>query len=111
MLSDAISLRWSFPDHEDDKIFYSGFKVLYRPLNHGIERLLIVEGNEKRSCFLSPLRPDTKYQVTVVPFSVQGNGQVSLPVTMTTLDSGKCETRGRVCLLSVHVYVHIFFLS
>ena len=91
VLSDAISLRWSLPEHteHEDEFFYQGYRVLYRPINIGSERFFTVEGHGKRSYFLSGLRPKTIYQVRVKGFSAQGDGPVSLPVTVTTLESGK----------------------
>jgi len=89
VLSDAISLRWSFAEHDPDNMLYYSFKVLYHPINHNAERVLTVEGHNKRSCFLSGLRPKTAYQLRVMAFSAEGDGQASLPVTVATLDGGK----------------------
>ena len=87
VLSDTISLRWSYTDKPRDNVFYRGFKVLYRPTG-GTERVITVRDKNKRSCFLSGLRPGISYQAEVKAFNDQGDGPASLPVTVTTLDSG-----------------------
>lgn len=87
VLSDTILLSWSFINNPPNNVFYLGFKVLYQPAG-GTTRVIIVHGNNKRSCFLYELRPNTLYHAEVKAFSDHGDGLASLPVTVKTLDSG-----------------------
>lgn len=80
-------------------MFYQGFKVLYRPVGDPT-KVITMHGSNKRSYFLSGLKPNTLYQAEVKAFNDQGNGPASLPVTVTTLDSGTYTLGARGPLFS-----------
>jgi len=99
VLSDTILLSWTFTNSPRDNVFYRGFKVLYHPV--GGTRVITVHGNNKRTCFLYELRPNTLYQAEVNAFSDHGDGLSSLPVTVKTLDSGTYILSLSIVLLHV----------
>lgn len=90
VLSDLISLKWSFTVNPNSSVLYQGFKVQYRVIGReGDWSVLTVHGIDKRSLVLSEMKPDLSYEVIVKASSGQSEGNPSHPVIITTPESGE----------------------
>ncbi|XP_022798346.1 uncharacterized protein LOC111336503 [Stylophora pistillata] len=88
VLSDLISLKWSFTVNPNSSVLYQGFKVQYRVIGReGDWSVLTVHGIDKRSLVLSEMKPDLSYEVIVKASSGQSEGNPSHAVIITTPES------------------------
>lgn len=97
VLSDLISLRWSFMINPNDNVLYQGFKVQYRMVGRvGDWSVVTVYGIDKRSLVLSGMRPGLSYEVIVRASSDRSEGNPSHPVIITTLESGELNSSSKL---------------
>ena len=97
--STSVTVIWESPKNPNGRLL--GYEVSYAP-NGG--SLIAVDVQNTTTWILTDMKPCTTYSILVRAKTMAGFGEKSIPVTITTLQSGMFIYN--LQLVPVHVFVY-----
>ena len=86
--STSILIQWDEVPEKDKNGIIKGYKITYKDWRSGVEKTLTVDA-PNREVELEGLNEFTKYNISVVAFTVKGGGPPSSTITVTTDEDSK----------------------
>ena len=92
--SKSISVSWDPVDADDRNGIIKGYKVNYQALPNGVtvpkfQNITSEQQNKKQTVLLDDLNEFTNYSISVLAFTVIGNGPASGAQVVETLEDSK----------------------
>ena len=84
-----IFLRWSSVPQGYENGIIRGFKIFLNLKNGGKTQVFVIREEGKRLETLSNLKPFSEYEVSILAYTLSGDGVTSSSITVTTDESGK----------------------
>ena len=84
-----IFLRWSSVPQGYENGIIRGFKIFLNLKNGGKTHVFVIREEGKRLEALSNLKPFSEYKVSILAYTLSGDGVTSSSITVTTDESGK----------------------
>ena len=84
-----IFLRWSSVLQGYENGIIRGFKIFLNLKNGGKTHVFVIREEGKRLEALSNLKPFSEYEVSILAYTLSGDGVTSSSITVTTDESGK----------------------
>ena len=92
--SKSINVSWSPVSFQERNGIIEGYKVMYKALPNGKDKIKIVnvtinDQNEEQTLTIGELNEFTNYSIRVLAFTAVGDGQVSVAEVKQTLEDSK----------------------
>jgi hypothetical protein len=87
--STSLLVMWNQVPHGRVHGILRGYKVLYKIDNDGSQNYTYMTVNTTRVAVLTSLKKFTVYRITVLAFTVKGNGPMAVNITITTDEDSK----------------------
>ena len=84
-----IFLRWSSVPQGYENGIIRGFKIFLNLKNGAKTHVFVIREEGKRLEALSNLKPFSEYEVSILAYTLSGDGLTSSSITVTTDESGK----------------------
>ena len=86
--STSILVQWDEVPEKDKNGIIKGYKITYKDWRSGVEKTQTVDA-PTRQVDLTGLNEFTKYNISVVAFTVKGDGPQSSTITVSTDEDSK----------------------
>ena len=86
--STSILVEWDEVPENDKNGIIKGYKITYKDWRTGVEKTQTVDA-PTRQVQLTELNEFTKYNISVLAFTVKGDGPLSSAITVTTAEDSK----------------------
>ena len=86
--STSILVQWDEVPENDKNGIIKGYNITYKDWRSGVEKTQTVD-SPNREVELEGLKEFTKYNISVLAFTVKGDGPLSSTITVTTDEDSK----------------------